>query len=132
MISNQIITGYSVNGSEYKCNPKGMIIRQDNRIRQGKRNLKGTDEKEVERQFVKKTFWSLSNLNGFPLDLGEIYICYDVASTNAKKYGNTLDRELCFLFVHGLLHLLGYDHQTKEQEEIMFSLQDKILPPKEI
>ena len=52
--------------------------------------------------------------------------------TNAKKYGNTLDRELCFLFVHGLLHLLGYDHQTKEQEEIMFSLQDKILPPKEI
>ena len=72
------------------------------------------------------------NLNGFPLDLGEIYICYDVASTNAKKYGNTLDRELCFLFVHGLLHFLGYDHQTKEQEEIMFSLQDKILPPKEI
>ena len=50
MISNQIITGYSVNGSEYKCNAKGMIIRQDNRIRQGKRNLKGTDEKEVERQ----------------------------------------------------------------------------------
>jgi len=68
----------------------------------------------------------------FPVDLGEIYICYDVCKKNALKYGNTLDRELCFLYVHGLLHLLGYDHQTKEQEKEMFSLQDVILPPKEI
>ncbi len=66
----------------------------------------------------------------FPVDLGEIYICYDVCKKNALKYGNTLDRELCFLYVHGLLHLLGYDHQTKEQEKEMFSLQDVILPPK--
>ncbi len=72
-------------------------------------------------------------LNGdFPVDLGEIYICYDVCKKNALKYGNTLDRELCFLYVHGLLHLLGYDHQTKEQEKEMFSLQDVILPPKEM
>lgn len=61
------------------------------------------------------------------LDIGEIYICYDVADENRKNYGNSIRRELCFLFVHGLLHLLGYDHMTKEDEEIMFPLQEKIL-----
>ena len=65
-----------------------------------------------------------------PIDLGEIYICYDVAFENAQKYGNTIHRELCFLFVHGLLHLFGYDHMTKEDEEIMFPLQEKILERK--
>lgn len=62
-----------------------------------------------------------------PLDLGEIYICYDVANENRLNYNNSIKRELCFLFVHGLLHLLGYDHMTKEDEEIMFPLQEKIL-----
>ncbi|MBP5694746.1 MAG: rRNA maturation RNase YbeY [Bacilli bacterium] len=62
-----------------------------------------------------------------PLDLGEIYICYDVADENRKSYDNSLKRELCFLFVHGLLHLLGYDHMTEEEEKIMFPLQEKIL-----
>lgn len=63
----------------------------------------------------------------FPLDLGEIYICYEVADENRVSYGNSLKRELCFLFVHGLLHLLGYDHMTKEDEEVMFPLQEEIL-----
>lgn len=68
------------------------------------------------------------NIKGdFPLDLGEIYICYEVANENRKSYGNSLKRELAFLFVHGLLHLLGYDHMTKEEEEVMFPLQEKIL-----
>lgn len=62
-----------------------------------------------------------------PLDIGELYICYDVADENRKSYNNSIERELCFLFVHGLLHLLGYDHMEKDDEEIMFALQDKIL-----
>lgn len=62
-----------------------------------------------------------------PVDLGDIYICYDVAYENALKYGNTINRELCFLFVHGLLHLFGYNHLTKEEEDVMFPLQEKIL-----
>ena len=59
--------------------------------------------------------------------LGEIYISFDKAREQALAYGHSLDRELKFLFVHGLLHLLGYDHMTKEDEKIMFALQDKIL-----
>ena len=45
----------------------------------------------------------------------------------ALDYGHSETRELSFLTVHGLLHLLGYDHQTKEDEEVMFGLQRKIL-----
>ncbi len=59
--------------------------------------------------------------------LGEILICLPVAQKQAKEIGNSELRELSFLFTHGLLHLLGYDHMKKEDEEIMFPLQDKIL-----
>ena len=59
--------------------------------------------------------------------LGEISISYEKAQEQALSYGHSLERELKFLFVHGLLHLLGYDHMKKEDEEIMFRLQDEIL-----
>ena len=59
--------------------------------------------------------------------LGEIYISYQKAEEQASAYGHSLDRELKFLFVHGLLHLLGYDHMTEEDEKVMFRLQDEIL-----
>ena len=59
--------------------------------------------------------------------LGCIYINYQRAQKQAIEIGNTFEREMCFLFVHGLLHLLGYDHIQKEDEDIMFSLQRKIF-----
>lgn len=72
---------------------------------------------------------ALSTINGddIPRMLGEIFVCVPRALEQAKEIGNTPERELCFLFVHGLLHLLGYDHMTKEEEEVMFPLQEKIL-----
>ncbi len=59
--------------------------------------------------------------------LGEILICLPQAKRQAAEIGNSLERELSFLFTHGLLHLLGYDHMTPEDEAIMFPLQEKIL-----
>ncbi len=59
--------------------------------------------------------------------LGEIYISFDKALEQAKEYGHGEKREFCFLFVHGLLHLLGYDHMTVEDEREMFAMQDVIL-----
>ena len=59
--------------------------------------------------------------------LGDIYISLDKAKEQAEEYHHSLERELSFLFVHGLLHLLGYDHMTPEDEAIMFPLQEKIL-----
>ena len=63
-----------------------------------------------------------------PVCLGDIYISVDKAKEQALEYGHSLKRELSFLFVHGLLHLLGYDHMNEEDEKIMFRLQDEILP----
>ena len=59
--------------------------------------------------------------------LGDIYISVDKAKDQAKEYGHSFLRELSFLTIHGLLHLLGYDHMTKEEEEIMFKKQDELL-----
>ena len=60
-------------------------------------------------------------------DIGDIVICKVRAKEQAKEYGHSLLRELCFLSLHGFLHLLGYDHIEKKDEEIMFPLQEKIL-----
>lgn len=59
--------------------------------------------------------------------LGEIFICYDQCVTQARRYGKTLVREICFIFLHGLLHLLNFDHQTIKDEKVMFGWQDHIL-----
>ena len=59
--------------------------------------------------------------------LGDIYISIDKVYSQAEEYGHSKLREFCFLAVHGMLHLLGYDHMNKEDEEKMFNLQEKIL-----
>lgn len=59
--------------------------------------------------------------------LGDIYICIEKARLQALEYGHSFLRELSFLTIHGLLHLLGYDHMEKEDEKIMFELQERIL-----
>lgn len=59
--------------------------------------------------------------------LGDIAISIDRASQQAQQFGHSLQRELAFLTVHGLLHLLGYDHINDEEQKEMFSLQEEIL-----
>ena len=66
------------------------------------------------------------------INLGEIYISIPRAIEQANEYEHSLYREICFLFIHGLLHLLGYDHMVEEDEKIMFALQDEILNAKGI
>lgn len=59
--------------------------------------------------------------------LGDIYISYDKVKEQANDYGHSVKREICFLAIHGLLHLLGYDHMKKEDEIKMFGLQKELL-----
>ncbi len=66
------------------------------------------------------------NRNDFR-SLGDIFICVNRAKEQALEYGHSNDREFAFLAVHGYLHLCGFDHMTKEDEEIMFKKQDDIL-----
>jgi len=66
---------------------------------------------------------------GEPIDdLGEIIISYQTAYKQAQFYKHPFEREMAFLFIHGFLHLSGYDHVKSEKEaEIMFGLQNSIL-----
>lgn len=59
--------------------------------------------------------------------LGDIYISIDKAKSQAEEYGHSFKRELCFLAVHGFLHINGYDHMNPEDEKVMFGLQEEIL-----
>ena len=60
-------------------------------------------------------------------EIGDIFICLDRAAEQAVEYEHSLEREVGFLAVHGYLHLMGYDHMTKEEEKVMFTLQEEIL-----
>ena len=59
--------------------------------------------------------------------LGDIFVSIPKMKAQALEYGHSEKRELSFLCIHGLLHLLGYDHMEKEDEKIMFGLQEEIL-----
>jgi len=61
------------------------------------------------------------------LTIGDIYICEERASEQAKEYGHSLKREMCFLLCHGLLHICGYDHIEKEDAVVMEQKQEEIL-----
>lgn len=61
------------------------------------------------------------------VEIGDIFINIDAIQRQADEYEHSFEREFCFLFTHGLLHLLGYDHVIKEDEIKMFSLQDEVL-----
>ena len=62
-----------------------------------------------------------------PIYLGDIFINIDRVVSQAKEYEHSEEREFIFLFIHGVLHCLGYDHMTKEDEEVMIAKQKLIL-----
>lgn len=70
-----------------------------------------------------------AKLSPLPFDslLGEIVICPHKALKNAKSIGHDLDREVCFLLIHGILHLCGHDHMESHEEKIMLEQQKQIL-----
>lgn len=77
------------------------------------------DEVEGENKIIRN--------DNLPRTLGEIFICYEKCQMQSEEYGHSLDREMAFLFTHGLLHLLGYDHMNEDDEKIMFKIQDEIM-----
>jgi probable rRNA maturation factor len=61
--------------------------------------------------------------------LGDIVIAYPYAARQAARFANSVAAELRLLTVHGVLHLLGYDHATSEDEAVMWAVQERVLAP---
>ena len=62
------------------------------------------------------------------INLGDIFICKEVAEKQAREFNISLEEEIVHLFIHGLLHLYGYDHEVSPKEEkLMFSLEEKLV-----
>ena len=114
-----------------KCDPIVSVSIVDNRYIH-KLNKK---YRQIDRPTDVISFAFLDNENNYdkilfspgPVVLGDIYISLDKAKEQAEEYGHSLHRELSFLFIHGLLHLLGYDHMKIEDKKVMFQLQEEIL-----
>lgn len=73
---------------------------------------------------------SENDLEDDDLAIGDVIICLEVACAQALEKKTSISEELAMLFVHGVLHLLGYDHETAEEASEMFKLQEKILEGK--
>lgn len=107
-----------------------VIIIDNSRIREINREYRNIDRETDVISFAledDKTF----NLQEIRV-LGDIYISIDKARSQALEYGHSFKRELSFLAIHGFLHLLGYDHMEKDEEEIMFKKQEEVLSRYEI
>lgn len=66
-------------------------------------------------------------VSGDEIELGDVFINVQAIRSQAEDYGHSLRREFSFLVTHGLLHLFGYDHIDKKDEDEMFKLQEDIL-----
>jgi probable rRNA maturation factor len=89
------------------------------------------NKKEIQKinfQFRKKNKPTdvLSFQSEDPQSLGELLFCIDVLKSQAKEQKHSLEQEFLYMLIHGLLHLLSYDHEiSKKEEKLMFRLQDQ-------
>ncbi len=113
-------------------------LRADPDAEPGSLTLRVTDEEEIKslnRQF--RGLDQATDVLSFPADfqdpdlesryLGDVVICFPQAASQAENRGHALEDELQLLVVHGILHLLGYDHATREEKDQMWEIQGMIL-----
>lgn len=126
--SLQYIIAMAVNSALDNRGRQGDVtvaIVDDAEIRRMNREYRGIDSPTDVLSFpAHEGFMLLSEPDAF---LGDIAISVDRARLQADEYGHSIERELAFLTIHGMLHLLGFDHILKEDEEEMIALQDQIL-----
>lgn len=92
--------------------------------------LNPKDMKKINKQFRGKDY-ATDVLSFAPVEknsLGEILFCLDVLTKQAKEQDHSLEREFLYMLIHGVLHLLGYDHElSKKEEKLMFKIQDQLF-----
>ncbi len=86
--------------------------------------------KKINEQYRKKSYATdiLSFEGASPADLGELVICPQVLKKQAKEHDLSFKAELAYMLIHGVLHLLGYDHEkSKKEAKKMFEIQDQLF-----
>ena len=126
--SLQYIIAMAVNsalGNRGRQGDVTVAIVDDAEIRRMNREYRGIDSPTDVLSFpAHEGFMLLSEPDAF---LGDIAISVDRARLQADEYGHSIEREVAFITIHGMLHMLGFDHILKEDEEEMIALQDQIL-----
>lgn len=122
----------------YECEISVTIV-DDERIHEINKEFREIDRSTDVLSFPLNEFEKVADWQNFDEDkasfnydtgelmLGDIILSAEHIIKQANEYGHTRKRELAFLVIHSILHLLGYDHMTKEDEEKMFSKQRQIL-----
>ena len=113
----------------------GLVITSQEKVRQLNRSYRGKDEPTDVLAFAMRPTEQTPEADSPPfvtppdgvLHLGEVIISYPQAVIQAEERQHSIKRELAILIIHGLLHLLGYDHETHEQEHIMSAKETEIL-----
>jgi len=101
-----------------------IIIVDNERIKELNRDYRGIDNYTDVISFALEDYADIKTEVRL---LGDIYISLPKIKEQSESYGHSFLREFAFLSIHGLLHLLGYDHMNPEDEKKMFSLQEELL-----
>jgi len=107
-----------------------VVLVSNQKIRQLNREWRGKDYATDVLSFplaVDEKLQILSSPAEQSWELGELVVSMEKTAEQAADYGHSFEREFAFLYVHGLLHVLGFDHITKVQEREMFGRQKEIL-----
>lgn len=127
-ITTAIRTTLRCEGFAPRCEVSVTLTDNEN-IRELNKKFRGIDSSTDVLSFPTMDFEDTEKLiPGEPVELGDIVISLEQAKKQAAEIGNTFEREVAFLCVHSMLHLLGYDHVTSESDEkVMFERQKRIM-----
>lgn len=127
---NQVLSDQKV---EVECDI-AVTLTDNEDIREINHNYRGIDRETDVLSFPMLEFDTPGAIFATPEDyeddklvLGDIIISVEKAYAQAEEYGHSPEREFAFLAAHSVLHLLGYDHMTEEEEKIMFEKQELSL-----
>jgi probable rRNA maturation factor len=108
-----------------------LVFTDSETVRQLNRDYRGVDEPTDVLAFYMLPQKELDSSFALPPDgitrLGEVVVSYPQATEQAKQQGHSTERELALLVIHGILHLLGYNHEEREQEEKMRARERQLL-----
>jgi probable rRNA maturation factor len=104
-----------------------LVITDDSKVQELNKKFRGIDSATDVLSFPARESQGFITPEGLPNYLGDVIVSYPTAAAQAEEQDHPVEDELALLIVHGCLHLLGYDHQTDEEQQRMWAIQEQIL-----